>query len=239
MVIFLAILLWAIVGTPSVHAVTLDAVNIDEKGDTGTTLTIPHTTTTGGGNRGAYALCGLRSRTITASATYAGVSMTDVRSGADAHASTNIRAYLFRLIDPTTGTNDFVITQSSGTAMVCLTFSVTNLHQSVPETDTDGDCTGGTNGSLTLTTGTNELLLDAFAMAITGSGTEGANQTEHGDLAASTNTLTVAGSTQDGADGGAMTYTASAGAVTCYIAASLKHDEYGSVAQRGGTIFLP
>lgn len=227
------LLMW---GAGSAGAATFDAVSTGEKGDTGTTLTISHTVTASSGNRVLYGTCTMRNRTSTGSATYNGVSTTAVRS--DTHTSTNIRTYLFRLIAPATGTHDFVFTESAATAAVCRVQSFTDAPQVTPETDAQGDCTQGTSATLTLSTGSNDILIDGMGMAITGSGTPGANQTEDVDLAASTNTLTLAGSRQAGADGGVMSYTASAGAVTCYVAASIGHSAFATPVPQGSPIFF-
>lgn len=201
-------------------AVTRDTVTAGEKGNSGTTLTISHTVTALGGNRSIYVLCGLRSRTVTATATYAGQAMTEIAGVA--HGATNLRVYIFRKTGPATGANDWVVTQSSATAMACWAFSATNVDQITPETDTDNSCAGGNSPSLTLTTATNEILLDVMGLSVTSAGTPGANQTEESDQVTSENTLTVAGSRQDGADGGAMTYTGTGG-TSCYSAVAIKH----------------
>ena len=220
------------IGTPA-YAVTLDAVTSGEKGNSGTTLTVSHTVTASGGNRAIYLGCGLRNRTITATATYAGQAMTEVAGVAD--ASTNIRTYLFRKTAPVTGTNDWVATQSSGTAMACIARSLLDVDQATPETDTDNVTCGTGTQTLTLTTAANELLLDVFALALTSSATPGADQTEEADLVTSENTLTVSMSRQDGADGGVMSYAPDAAGVSCYSAASVKHSAFtGSVIRQRG-----
>ena len=207
-------------------AVTRDTVTTGRKPNTGTTLTVPHTVTAGGGNRAIYVLCGVRHRTITASATYGGEAMTAVRD-TDTHGSTNIRSYIWRLLDPTTGANDWEVTQSSGTAMACWAISLTDVHQTVPETDSDGVCASG-DPSVTLTTATDELLLDVMAQAILGSATPDANQTEEYDEQTTENTLTVSGTRQAGADGGVMSQTKSSGNVSCYSAVAVAHAAFST-----------
>ena len=207
-------------------AVTRDTVTTGRKGNSGTTLTVSHTVTAAGGNRAIYLLCGLRSRTITASATYGGEAMTAVRD-TDTHGSTNIRSYIWRLLDPTTGANDWQVTQSSGTAMACWALSATDVHQTVPETDSDGACGSG-DPSVTLTTATDELLLDVMAQVILGSATPGANQNEEYDEQTTENTLTVSGTRQDGADGGVMSQTQSSANVACYSAVAVAHSDFST-----------
>lgn len=214
-----------LLATPSL-AVTRDTVTTGRKPDTGTTLTVSHTVTASGGNRAIYGLCGLRNRTITASATYGGEAMTAVRD-TDTHGSTNIRTYIWRLLDPTTGANDWVVTQSSGTAMACWFISMTDVHQTVPETDSDGACAAG-DPSLTLTTATDELLIDVMAQSILGSATEGADQTEEYDEQTTENTLTVSGTRQAGADGGAMSQTKSSSNNGCYSAVAVAHSAFST-----------
>lgn len=205
-------------------AVTRDAVTSSEKGNSGTTLTVSHTVTASGGNRAFYLGCGLRSRTITATATYAGQAMTEIAGVED--GSTNIRTYLFRRIAPATGANNWVVTQSSGAAMACIGISLLDVNQSTPETDTDNVTCGTGTQTLTLTTATDELLLDVFALALTNSATAGANQTEEADVQTSENTLTVAFSRQSGADGGVMSYAPDSAGVSCYSAASVAHSAF-------------
>lgn len=207
-------------------AVTRDTVTTGRKPNTGTTLTVSHTVTAGSGNRAIYVLCGLRNRTFTASATYGGEAMTAVRD-TDTHGSTNIRSYIWRLLDPTTGANDWVVTQSSGTAMACWAISLTDVHQTVPETDSDGACASG-DPSVTLTTATDELLLDVMAQSILGSATPGANQTEEYDEQTTENTLTVSGTRQDGVDGGVMSQTQSLNNVACYSAVAVAHSAFST-----------
>lgn len=209
-----------------VQAVTIDAFTSEHKGNSGTTITKSHTVTAAGGNRAIYVLCSLRNLGYTLTATYAGEAMTEVAE-IPAGAS-NLRTYLFRKTNPTTGANDWVVTQSTGTAMVCGGLSLTNVHQTTPETDVDEDCTGGASPSLTLTTATNELVVNVIGISALGSGTEGANQTEVLDQQTTENTLTVMISHQAGGDGGAMTYTTTGGVTSCHIAVSVAHSDFSA-----------
>lgn len=222
--------------TPA-FAVTRDAVTSGEKGNTGTTLTVSHTVTASGGNRVLYVLCGLRSLSITATATYAGQAMTQVAGGT--HGSTNLRSYIFRKTAPATGANDWVVTQSSAGAMACWALSATDVNQVTPETDTDNaTCATGTQ-TLTLTTATDELLLDVFALALTNSATPGANQTEEVDVQTSENTLTVAGSRQAGADGGVMSYAPGSAGNSCYSAVAIAHSAFTASTRRPKAVMFP
>jgi len=217
LLILLGCLTWAM----PAWAVTRDTVTSNSKNSTGTTLTQSHTVTASGGNRIMYVLCGLRSRTVTLTATYAGAAMDEVRK--DQHGSTQISSWMFRKINPATGANDWEVTQSGGTGMACAGFSVTNAHQTVSETDTDGIC-GTTNPeSLTLTDTNDDLLIDVFAMAIDGSVTEGADQTEEIDIAVASATLTTAVSRQLGTADGVMSQTANGANNHCYTAISIAH----------------
>lgn len=210
--------------TPS-WAVTRDAVTTGRKGNSGTTLTVSRDVTASGGNRAIYVLCGLRSRTITLTATDAGQAMTEVINHAD--ASTNIRSYIFRRTNPTTGTDDWVVTQSSGIAMACWAISLTDVSQATPETDSDGQCATA-DPSVTLTTATNELLLDVLAQSVLTTATPGANQTEEYDEQTTENTLTVSGTRQDGADGGVMSQTRGSANTMCYSAVAVAHSAFSS-----------
>ena len=111
--------------------------------------------------------------------------------------------------------------------MACWALSATDVHQTVPETDSDGACGSG-DPSVTLTTATDELLLDVMAQAILGSATPGANQTEEYDEQTTENTLTVSGTRQDGADGGVMSQTQSSANVACYSAVAVAHSDFST-----------
>jgi len=141
----------------------------------------------------------------------------------DTHGSTQIRNYLFRKLNPTTGANDWVVTQSTGIAMACWALSATNVHQTVPETDTDGICQSGTTESLTLTDTNDDLLMDLISMNLNGSFTPGADQTEEADIDVTSTTLTVGGSQQPGTADGVMSQTLSGVNNHCYTAISIAH----------------
>lgn len=211
-------------------AVTRDAVSSGQKTATGTTLTISHTVANTGGNRALYTLCGLRSNSITLTATQAGNAMTQVRY--DPAGATNIATYIFRILNPAIGTNNIVITQSSGIAMICYDLSATDVNQTTPETDNDGICGTTDPETLTLTTATNELLLDVMGLAILGSNTPGTNQTEEIDLQEGSTTLTVTGSRKAGADGGVMSQDQSGANNHCYSAVSIGHQAYVASGRR-------
>ena len=200
--------------------VARDAVTSGTKTATGTTLTVSHTVTTGS-NLAIVVLCNINSATVTLTATYAGAAMTAVRD--DASGSSSIRNYIFRKLAPATGANDWVVTQSAGTAMTCWAISFTGVHQTTPETDHDGACpaSGVASSSLTLTTATGEILVDLVALNGTASTAlaAGANQTE--ELVATENSDESAGSRQAGADGGVMSWTWISNAFYCQSAASM------------------
>lgn len=207
-------------------AVTLDATTNERKGNSGTTLTKSHTVTASGGNRAFYLLCAHRNLGYTMTATYAGAAMTEVRN--DAHGSNNQRSYIFRKTNPATGANDWVMTQSTAVAAVCHGVSVTDVDQTTPETDSDGTCLASGDPSVTLTTATNELLLDVIGISSLSSVTPGANQTEIADIQTLENTLTVAASYQAGANGGVMSYGPPASTASCYTAVSIKHSAFST-----------
>ena len=208
---------------PSVWAaVTYDTDTSGQKASPGTTLTVSHTVTAGGSNRAIYVLCGIDSATATLTATYAGAAMTAVRN--DAHASVSTRTYIFRKADPATGANNWVVTQSVGEPMICWALSATGVHQTTPETDSDGTCPAATASvTLTLTTASGELLLDILGFSNTDATavTEGADQTAEMLLEQGT-AYEAAGSRQPGSAGGVMSYSWTTNTTPCYSAVSIK-----------------
>lgn len=222
---YLLALLLSLLGSDA-WAVTHDTQSVNEKSGTGTTLTQSHTVTASGGNRIFCLMCSLRSTTITVSATYAGQAMSAIRVADVGGASEN---YLFYLIDPPTGANNWVATMSSALSMICHGISATDVNQASPFTSTNGTSGSGTSSSLTLTTGANEILYDILSLNIESAATvPGANQTTIAGLPLESagTTLTHAGSQQAGANGGAMTYSWTGAAQYAYSSFSLAHSTF-------------
>ncbi len=209
-------------------AVTLDTVTVAQKTGTGTTLTQSHTVTSSGGNRIFCLLCSLRSTTITVTATYGGQAMSSIRAATVGGATEN---YLLYLINPPTGSNSWVATMSSALSMICHGISATDVNQGSPFTSSSGTSGSTTASSLTLTVGSNDLVLDLLSLNIEGAATTpGANQTSISGLPleSSGTTLTHAGSQQSGADGGVMTYSWTGGAQYAYSAFALSHAAFSA-----------
>ena len=154
--------------------------------------------------------------TTVSSVTYNGVAMTQA-----AYATANGRATaLYYLVNPSAGTNNVVITFSATAGRVICgahTWSGANSTQT-PQTQS----ANGTGTTFTVTCGTNsgELIVDCIA-AVFSSGdvvAVGANQTERGNRGVG---ASVGGSSsQDGADGGVMSWTDSVSRAYVTVAAS-------------------
>jgi hypothetical protein len=214
---------------PSAWAVTYDVGSVNDKPTTGTTLTQSHTVTSAGGNRAIYVLCALRSLSVTLTATYNSVSMTEVRN--DVEGSTAHRTYIFRLLAPDTGAHDWVVTQSGAITMVCNGVSLTNVNQSTPETDHDGLCAAsGTSATLTLTDTADDLVLDTVENSVDGSAlTQGADQTdEYTPIDFQSGTGTAGASQQLGSADGVMSWSWTGSAGHCHSAVSVAHSLFVS-----------
>ena len=104
--------------------VEYDALGGDTTLVTTTTKTWSHTCT---GTERALVVGGLTNGTLTA--TYAGVSMTQVQV---ATSPGGINSYLFVLANPASGANNVILTRSGGTFIVGGSASFTNVDQSTP-----------------------------------------------------------------------------------------------------------
>ncbi|HWO41497.1 MAG TPA: hypothetical protein VNO43_06805 [Candidatus Eisenbacteria bacterium] len=197
--LLLSVLLTA---APALAAVAFDTVTSNQKSGSGTTLTQSHTVTAGGSDRAIYLLCGLDDNVITLTATYAGQAMTEVLRQQSAAGGNSV--WIFRRLNPATGPNNWVVTQSVADNMICAGISLTGVDQTTPETDSDSNCptSSTTTVSLTLTTAAGELLLDILGIRNTGHViTVGADQTERMNLTEGT-AYQAAASTQPGSFGG-------------------------------------
>lgn len=212
-------------------AVTLDATSSGESATS--PLTFSHTVTASGGNRIIDVVCGLRSRTVVLTATYGGVSMTEIRR--DQHpTSTAISSWAFRLVAPATGANNVVVSHSGGTlGLACGAISHTDVNQTTPIGDHDGfaGTCGGTD-TLTLTVASTDVLVDGFTRSTVTTLSQGADQTEWFELT-SNSSNTVAGSYQLGSVDGVMSYTPTATGGCAHSAFSLQHDAYVPLATGG------
>ena len=223
MTLLLTLLIYCLFGLAPSWAVTFDTQTVAEKSGTGTTITQAHTVTSSGGNRLFTLFCSLRSTTVTVTATYAGVSMTAVRP---VDTGTGIEIYMFYLVAPATGSNNWVATQNSALSMICHGLSFTNVNQVSPLTSNDAICASGTSATRTLSTTTNDILVDILALNIeSASATPGAGQTTISGLPLESagTTLTQAGSQQAGSVDGVMSYSWTGASSNCYGAISIAH----------------
>ena len=134
-------------------AVTFDAGTGGSQANSAT-LTIAHTVTAGGSDRIIYFIFGGWDGNLrTATATYAGAPMT--QEAISALSNGNDRVWVFRLENPTTGTNNAVATITGGNMHLiggCLSW--TNAHQTVFGTAfTAVSSVGGTAASVDVTDG--------------------------------------------------------------------------------------
>lgn len=219
------VLCLALIGLAPLHvlAVTLDAVTTNA-GST-STLTKSHTVTSSGSNRAIFVLCALRSLSVTLTATYAGSAMTEVRR--DQSANSNISSWIFRLVSPATGTNNWVVTQTGGPVnLICYGQSATNVDPASPITDHQGQCVVSTiSSSRTLTVGSNDALLDVMGLSSASQSlAQGANQTDEinppTELSGNT---TGGGSYQAGSDGGVMSWGWTNAGNGCQSVIAIKH----------------
>lgn len=210
-------------------AVTRDAQS-QGQGNT-TPLTFSHTVTSSGGNRALFVGCVTRSITVTLSATYNGVSMSSVRS--DAFVSgTALSTFMFKLVNPSTGSNTVSVAMSGGTAnTVCGSLSATDVDQVTVTTDNKGACVAsGTSASQTLTTTANDLLYDIMGLSsISQSLAQGTGQTDEivPNPLEQTNT-TGGASSQVGSIDGVMSWSWTTSGGNCQSAISIAHSPFSS-----------
>lgn len=216
------LLIFLLLFPPSIWAVTIDA-QTDAQGAINV-LSKAHTTGSGS-NRGGVLGCAVRHNTVTLTATYAGNAMTEIRR--DQAGGNNNGSWLFYIVNPTSGSNNWEVTQSGGNSfnIICHFTTYTDSNQSSPVTNSQGSCTTGTSHSATVTTATNELLIDTIGIsAVSVTLSQGANQTDISALPVEQGgILTGGGSTQAGADGGAMSWSWTGSNVACMSAVSIAH----------------
>jgi len=127
-------------------AIAFDAVNSGASG-TGATLTRTHTCTGSDLTLWVSAVCNL-ANSITG-CTYNGVAMTQIGTGlVDGAGNTN---HLFYLINPATGTNNVVLSQSGSNSINFISDSYTGCGQ-VTQPDSSNTNSTGSNSSLTTST---------------------------------------------------------------------------------------
>lgn len=153
--------------------------------------------------------------TTISSVTYNGVAMTEA-----IEQTTNRRTVLYYLLNPASGAHDVVISGSANFGRVCAgahSWSGAHSTQS-PQTQTGSGT--GTTPSITVGTASGELIVDVLGIAFTSGDTltVGSNQTERGKITGGA--TTGASSSQDGADGGVMSWTDSNSRAYGFVTAS-------------------
>jgi hypothetical protein len=183
--------------------------------DADATVTFAHTT--GTLTNGILFVWAAWSTTAT---TVSGITYNSVAMTQAVVQATNRGVALFYLLDPTVGANNVVISGSGNFGRMCCgahTWSGANGTQS-PQTQ-NGSGTG-TGPTITCGTGAGELVIDVIGISFTAGDTLSvdANQTERGKI---TGGATTGGSSsQDGADGGVMSWTDSNSRAWGMVAAS-------------------
>lgn len=206
--IFILLLIIALLRAPSLWAaIAFDAASSCTDIVPGTTCTWSHTVT--GSNPSLYVGTCLDTAggTTVSGITFNGVALTQLGTLAEGGA---IRGDLWFLVAPATGTHDIVVTKSAAVPNSATAVSLIGVHQTVPN-GTPVNAQGSTDTpTVTATTASGETVIDAECNDGTG-GTlvAGANQTERVQVTAGTEDRSGM-STQDGADGGVMSWTISA-----------------------------
>lgn len=158
-------------------AVAFDAASEGANTPDGTSLTISHTCT--GSDRALYAVVSHTPGDTDVSgvtATYNGTTMDVLFTDTTTHSSRHVRA--FRLVAPSTGTNNVVFSWSGNAGMAAICASFTGVDQTDPDDTqvlTDGGG-GATSSSRSVTSATGDMVMDVLvlsnnASAITVSGT--------------------------------------------------------------------
>ena len=194
----------------------LDAANTGvNENDADSTVTFSHTCgTLTGGILFVWVAWATTASTITG-ITYGGVSMTQA-----VHQPSNRACDIWYLINPPSGANNVVISGSGTLGRISTgSHSWSGANATQTPTTITGNGTSA-NPSLTVTTATGELIVDCLGISFTAGETltPDANQTERGNV--SGGATRGASSTQDGANGGVMSWTDSASKSYGYCAAS-------------------
>lgn len=227
---FFCLLALVLLAIPA-YAVTLDATS---SGSTTTTsLTVSHTVTSSGGNRAIAIVCANRVAANTVTATYNGVNVPQAPTVGTVNGTAigaNISAWAFILANPSTGTNNWVVTQSNAVGMLCVAVSATDVDQVTPASDDDGICSSSvTSVSRTLTVASNELIVDGVGRsAADGTLAEGTNQVDiSGPIQLNAN-FTGDGSYKLGSNGTSTSWSWGSAGSACMMAVSFKHSAFSA-----------
>ncbi len=161
-------------------AVAFDARSEGMNTPDGTSLTISHACS--GSDRALYAVISHTpgdADVDTVTATYNGTAMDVLFTDTTTHSSRHVRA--FRLVAPSTGTNNVVFSWSGTAAMAAICGSFTGVDQADPDDAqvlTDGTA-GGTSSSRSVTSAAGDMVMDvlvlqnfASSLAVSGTNTE-------------------------------------------------------------------
>jgi hypothetical protein len=195
---------------------TFDAANTGvTESDVDATVTFSHTVgSLTNGILFVWAAWSTTSTTITG-VTYNGVAMTQ----AIAQSTTRATA-LYYLVNPASGAHNVVISGSGNFLRICAgSHSWDGANSTQTPTTQTGSGTSA-NPSITVTTASGELIVDCIGILFTSGETlsVGANQTECGNVTGGG--TRGASSTQNGADGGVMSWTDSNSRAYGFVAAS-------------------
>lgn len=180
-------------------AVTLDATS-SVFTSAGSSTTLSHTTS--GANRGLLVFVGIETALgapTVSSVTYAGVSMTLVRS--DAVASGSVRSEIWKLAAPASGANNIVVTLSAAADHAVAGQSYNNVHADVVSNHNGVALTTG-NPSVAVTSAVGELVADITHSQRDNTDAQispGAGQTQRWTQGAGDNRPRAKGSTEAGA----------------------------------------
>jgi hypothetical protein len=139
--------------------------------------------------------------------TWAGREMVLVAS---AGSPTNSRVTVWMIHDPPTGTSTIAVTFNGSVTGDLSSLSFYGVDDEIPTGDIVSATGNDTTPTVTAVTTTGEIVFDVVGQAVDSNPTVGANQTERWDTSGGS-APSACGSTQAGADGGAMTWTITSG----------------------------
>lgn len=168
---------WAMIGVavkPSAtgSTITFDAASSTTTNNTGTSLTWQHTTS--GTNRALIVGCATTSQSSPTEVTYAGQPMTQVVSRQE--PNTGKRISLWKLSNPTLGTNNVTVSFPSAVGGTCGAASFNSCNQTTSSlTNNSGTSVGATsNAVITLVSTATEVMVGIFAGGASLASTRGA-----------------------------------------------------------------
>ena len=152
------------------------------------------------------------------SVTYAGKSLTQVGYVAN---SSYVRAELWRLVNPPTGTSDVVVNLYAAANAVCSATSWSGVNQSTPLGSKVTTTGNSTSPYKAVTSATNDVVYDALAALTDVTATAGAGQTERVNQAVPV-TVRAASASAPGASSVTMSYTLASAQPWAILAVPIK-----------------